>query len=128
MPKANETSIDVIGYAAQIASLIGAHIIKVKVPDETVFSKKVQEKYTKYSVKLNTIESRIAHIKQSAFANRRIVVFSGGAAKDEEILLNEIKGIKKGGGNGSIIGRNVFQRHKSDALEMLNKILDIYAE
>jgi class I fructose-bisphosphate aldolase len=37
-----------------------------------------------------------------------------------------VRGIRDGGGNGSIIGRNTFQRPKETALEMLNKIIDIY--
>ncbi len=31
-----------------------------------------------------------------------------------------------GGGNGSIIGRNSFQRERGDALAMLGKLVDIY--
>ncbi len=31
-----------------------------------------------------------------------------------------------GGGNGSIIGRNTFQRSREDALEMLAKLVAIY--
>jgi class I fructose-bisphosphate aldolase len=37
-----------------------------------------------------------------------------------------VLGIRDGGGNGSIIGRNTFQRPKELALEMLSKIIDIY--
>jgi fructose-bisphosphate aldolase, class I len=54
------------------------------------------------------------------------VVFSGGEAKDLGGVYEEVRGIRDGGANGSIIGRNTFQRPKEKALEMLNKIIDIY--
>ena len=41
-------------------------------------------------------------------------------------LLNDIREIRDGGGNGSIIGRNTFQRPRSEALNMLSQIIDIY--
>ena len=40
--------------------------------------------------------------------------------------MKEIEAIKKGGGFGSIIGRNSFQRPKDKALKLLNDIIDIY--
>ena len=70
---------------------------------------------------------RDSHIMQSSFAGKRIVVFSGGAAKNEDELLGEVQAIRDGGGNGSIIGRNSFQRPKAEALALLNKVMDLYA-
>ena len=65
---------------------------------------------------------------QGAFAGRRIVIFSGGAAVfDDDKLLDEIRAISAGGGFGSIIGRNSFQRSKAEALRMLAAVMDIYA-
>ena len=64
---------------------------------------------------------------QSCFAGRRIVVFSGGEAKDLDGLYNEVRAIRDGGGNGSIIGRNTFQRPREDALKMLDQLIKIYA-
>ena len=75
---------------------------------------------------LNSLSERIKHIKKCAFNSKRIVVFSGGNAKGDEEILTEIKQIKDGGGNGSIIGRNSFQRPKKQALNLLNKIIEIY--
>jgi len=63
---------------------------------------------------------------QSAFNGRRIVVFSGGEAKDLDGVFAEVRAVRDGGGNGSIIGRNTFQRPKKDAIEMLSKIVKIY--
>ena len=55
------------------------------------------------------------------------MIFSGGSKKDnDQAIYDEIKEIHKGGGFGSIIGRNSFQREKGAALEMLGKVMDIY--
>ena len=66
------------------------------------------------------------HIVQSCFKGKRIVVFSGGGKKDLNGLYDETKAIYLGGGNGSIIGRNTFQRDRKEALFMLNNIINIY--
>ena len=127
LTKTDETAIDVIAYAAQIASLIGAHIIKVKIPSNVISSKEAKSKYKDYNVKLETIEDRIRHIKTSAFNGKRIVLFSGGASKGLDTLYEEVTAIKNGGGNGSIIGRNTFQRPKNEAIDMLKKLIQIYS-
>ena len=123
--KEAETSIDTISYSAHIAALLGAHIIKVKPPTSLVSENSLEEKYNA-SMNLASLSDRINHIKKCAFNFKRIVVFSGGNAKGDKEILEEIKLIKEGGGNGSIIGRNTFQRPKKDALNLLNNIIDIY--
>ena len=120
-----ETSIDTISYATHIAALLGAHIIKVKPPTSLVAESSLKEKYKKL-INLNSLSDRIKHIKNCAFNSKRIVVFSGGNAKGDKEILEEIKQIKAGRGNGSIIGRNTFQRPKKEALNLLNNIIEIY--
>jgi fructose-bisphosphate aldolase, class I len=66
-------------------------------------------------------------VVQCTFNGRRIVIFSGGPAEAEETLLDEMRGIRDGGGFGSIIGRNSFQRKKPEALRLLDTIMKIYA-
>ena len=124
--KDGETSIDIIGYAAHIAALLGAHIIKVKPPSANVEQSSCKELYEREKLEISNLSARIKHIKRCAFNSKRIVVFSGGNAKSNEEMLSEIKNIKNGGGNGSIIGRNTFQRPKIEAIKMLNSIIDIY--
>lgn len=124
LSKEGEIGIDVCAYAAHMAALIGAHIIKVKPPTahiEQIEAKKIYE-----NMELNSLQKRIKHIKQACFNGKRLVVFSGGINKNIDDLYNEIQEIYDGGGSGSIIGRNSFQRSRKDALEMLNKIIDIY--
>jgi len=121
-----ETAIDVVSYATQIAALIGTHIIKVKLPTDHVEQKGLKELYEKNSVPITTLSDRVRHIMRCAFDGRRIVVFSGGGKKDNDAIFEEAHAIKSGGGTGSIIGRNSFQRKRSDALDMLGKIVEIY--
>jgi class I fructose-bisphosphate aldolase len=68
----------------------------------------------------------VRHCVQAAFNGRRIMVFSGGAAKGEDSVYDDARAIRDGGGNGSIIGRNTFQRSREDAMTMLNRLVEIY--
>ncbi len=126
LDKAGETALDICAYAAHIAALMGAHIIKVKPPTDVVSLEAAKKTYQTQSIDRSTLASRVAHVVQACFAGKRIVVFSGGEAKDLEGLYNEVRGLRDGGANGSIIGRNTFQRPKAEALAMLAKIIDIY--
>ena len=121
-----ETAMDVCAYAAHLACLIGAHIIKVKPPTSAMFLEAAEKVYAAQKIEVATLTARISHVVQSCFNGRRIVVFSGGEAKDLDGIFNEARAIRDGGGNGSIIGRNTFQRPRQDALAMLDSIIKIY--
>ena len=127
LSSAGETALDVCAYATHIAALMGAHIIKVKLPTDKLEQSGLSELYESGKVKYSTLTERVRHVMRSAFDGRRIVVFSGGGKKDDAAILDEAKAIRDGGGTGSIIGRNSFQRSKEDALRLLAKIVDIYA-
>ncbi|MDH3699807.1 MAG: class I fructose-bisphosphate aldolase [Alphaproteobacteria bacterium] len=124
--KDGENAIDVTAYAAHLAAEMGAHIIKVKPPTDFIELDDARKVYESENIDVSTLSARISHIMQSAFNGRRIVVFSGGAAKDLDGVFNEIRQVRDGGGGGSIIGRNTFQRKREDALEMLDTIIKIY--
>ncbi|HHI67855.1 MAG TPA: class I fructose-bisphosphate aldolase, partial [Planctomycetes bacterium] len=127
LSKEGETAVDVAAYAAQIACQLGAHIVKVKPPTKHVELEAARKVYEKYQIPIDTLADRVRHVVQSAFNGRRIVIFSGGPSKGSlEEVYEEIRGIHAGGGFGSIIGRNSFQRPKEEALKMLNTIMDIY--
>ncbi len=126
LSKAGETAIDICAYGAHIAALIGAHIIKVKPPTAALENLEAIKVYDKQKIAVRTLEERIAHVVQSCFNGKRIVVFSGGNAKTENEIYDEVRSLYKGGANGSIIGRNTFQRPRSEALAMLDKIIKIY--
>ena len=126
LSKKGETAIDVVAYATQIAAQLGAHLIKVKPPSEYIELEEAKKVYQKYNIPIGTLADRVRHVVQSAFNGKRIVIFSGGPAKGEKDVLEEIRQINKGGAFGSIIGRNSFQRKKQDALKFLDEIIQIY--
>ena len=126
LSKEGETAIDVIGYSAQIAAQLGAHIIKVKLPTAHIEQDAARKVYEKEQIPIGTLAERVRHVVQCTFNGRRIVIFSGGAAQSDETILDEIRSIYSGGGFGSIIGRNSFQRPKPEALRLLNNIIEIY--
>ena len=101
-------------------------MIKVKPPKDYVEQAEAKKVYEKYNVPLKTLADRVRHVVQSAFSGRRIVIFSGGEAKDASAIIEEIKAIRDGGGFGSIIGRNSFQRPKDEALKLLRDVMNIY--
>ncbi|WP_019996747.1 class I fructose-bisphosphate aldolase [Aureimonas ureilytica] len=125
--KAGETGLDIIAYAAHMAALLGATIIKVKLPSDHIDLAEAKSTYEKNDIATTSAADRVRHIMQASFAGKRIVVFSGGAAKNTDELLDEVRAIRDGGGNGSIIGRNSFQRSREDALKLLAEVMDLYA-
>ena len=126
LDKAAETALDICAYAAHMAALLGAHIIKVKPPGAHIALEAAKKTYEAQKIDGSTLAKRVEHVVQAAFNGKRIVVFSGGEAKDLESLYDEVRGLRDGGANGSIIGRNTFQRPKAEALAMLSRIIDIY--
>jgi len=126
LTKEGETAMDVCAYAAHMAALLGAHIIKVKPPAQALYQDAAKKVYEAQKIDISTLDKRIAHVVQSCFNGRRIVVFSGGEAKGDEGIAAEARAIHQGGGNGSIIGRNTFQRPRDKALELLGKLTEIY--
>jgi class I fructose-bisphosphate aldolase len=126
LSKPGETAIDVTAYAAHMATLLGAHIVKVKPPTEFLEQAEAKQVYEKQKIDVASLKARIAHVMQCCFDGRRIVVFSGGAAKDLEGVYAEARAIRDGGGSGLIIGRNSFQRPRAEALKMLATLTDIF--
>jgi len=127
LSKAGETALDIVAYAAQIACQLGATIVKVKPPSPHLELEAARKVYEEAEIPRETLAQRVSHVVQSAFNGKRIVIFSGGSKKDsDQAVFDEIREIHQGGGFGSIIGRNSFQREKGAALEMLTEIMDIY--
>ncbi len=125
--KDGETAIDVVAYAAQIACQLGAHIVKVKPPTAHIEQEAAKKVYEKQRIPIGTLAERVRHVVQASFNGRRIVIFSGGEAKDTAAIMDEVRAIRDGGGFGSIIGRNSFQRPRAEALDFLRQVMDIYA-
>ncbi len=124
--KDGETAIDVVAYGAHMAAQLGAHIIKVKLPSAHLDLPEAKKVYEEKKIPVKTMAERVRHIMQCCFAGRRLVVFSGGATKGEDSVYDDARAIFEGGGNGSIIGRNSFQRPREESLKMLDNIMKIY--
>ncbi|MDH5740019.1 MAG: class I fructose-bisphosphate aldolase [Nitrospira sp.] len=127
LSKEGETAIDVVAYAAQIAAQLGAHVIKVKLPSAHLEQSAAKKVYEAEKIPIKTLAERVKHVVQSAFDGRRIVIFSGGAKSEDKNVFDEARAIRDGGGFGSIIGRNSFQRPKPEAVKFLRTIMGIYA-
>ncbi|MGB3717740.1 MAG: class I fructose-bisphosphate aldolase [Candidatus Promineifilaceae bacterium] len=128
LSRKGETALDVAAYAAHVAAQIGAHVIKVKLPSAHLELEEAKQVYEMYQVPRETLTERVRHVVQSTFNGQRIVIFSGGAKKNDDLaILEEARAIRDGGGFGSIMGRNVFQRQREDALRLLEAMMKIYA-
>jgi class I fructose-bisphosphate aldolase len=121
-----ETALDVVAYAAHLAAELGAHVIKVKPPKAVLGKEDARKAYEKHPVRMDSLADRVRHVVQCAFQGRRLVVFSGGEAKSAADILEEARQIRAGGGTGSIIGRNTFQRPRAEALKLLADVVDAY--
>lgn len=126
LSKEGETAIDVVAYAAHIAAQLGAHFIKVKPPTQHVEQDAARKVYEKEKIQIGSLADRIRHVVQASFGGRRIVIFSGGEAKSDKDVLEEIKALKAGGAFGSIIGRNSFQRSFQDGVKLLREVMAVY--
>ena len=127
LSKEGETAIDVVAYAAQIAAQLGAHVIKIKLPTDHLEQAAAKKVYESEKVPIKSLAERVRHVVQSSFNGRRIVIFSGGAKSADANVFEEARAIREGGGFGSIIGRNSFQRPKAEAIKFLQTVMGIYA-
>lgn len=127
LSKDGETGIDISAYAAQVAAQLGAHVIKVKPSTAHLEHADAKKVYESQQIPVATLAERTKHVIDSAFAGRRIVIFSGGPAKGDAEVLAEIRELAAGGAYGSIVGRNAFQRPRAAAIELLHAVQDVYA-
>ncbi len=128
LSKEGETAIDIAAYGAHIAALLGAHVIKIKLSTDHLELAEAKKVYEDVGIPIAEQAERVRHCVEAAFAGRRIVIFSGGARKGTEGVLEDARAIRAGGGNGSIIGRNAFQRPRDEALKLLADLVAIYRE
>jgi len=126
LAKEGEQAADITAYAAQVACQLGAHIVKVKPPKDVVYQDEAKKVFEKFNIPTKTLADRVRHVVQSCFNGKRIVIFSGGEAKDDAAVIDEVKQIAAGGGFGSIMGRNAFQRPRDQALKLLGDVMNVY--
>jgi class I fructose-bisphosphate aldolase len=129
LSKPGETALDVTAYAAHIAAELGAHIVKVKLPTAFLEQAEAKKVYDKEQIPAATLADRVRHVVQATFNGRRIVIFSGGATKpNDDDVIEEAQAIREGGGFGSIIGRNSFQRPEAQARKLLDRLMTEFAK
>jgi class I fructose-bisphosphate aldolase len=126
LAKEGEQAVDITAYAAQVACQLGAHIVKVKPPKDVVYQEEAKKVFEKFSIPTKTLADRVRHVVQSCFAGKRIVIFSGGEAKDDAAVMEEVKQLAAGGAFGSIMGRNAFQRPHDGALKLLGDVMNVF--
>ncbi len=126
LSKDGETATDVVAYAAQIAAQLGAHVIKVKPPKDHIEQAAAKKVFEKYGISTKTMADRVRVVMEGAFNSKRVVIFSGGESKGTAELLEEIRGIRDGGGMGAIMGRNAFQRPREEAIALLKDVMAVY--
>ncbi len=126
LSKEGEQAVDVIAYSAHVSCQLGAHVVKVKPPKDFVEQAEAKKVFEKYGIPTKTMADRVKHVIQSSFNGKRIVIFSGGETKSTDELLEDVRGIAAGGGFGSIMGRNAFQRPRAESLKLLADVMDVF--
>jgi class I fructose-bisphosphate aldolase len=126
LSKEGEQAVDVVAYSAHVSCELGAHVVKVKPPKDFVEQAEAKKVFEKYAIPTKTMADRVRHVVQSSFNGKRIVIFSGGETKTTDELLDDVRGIAAGGGFGSIMGRNAFQRPRGEALKLLGDAMEIF--
>jgi fructose-bisphosphate aldolase, class I len=125
LSKDGETALDVSAYAAHLACQLGAHIVKVKPPTAHIEQQDEARKFYD-NIPRDTLADRVRHVVQAAFNGKRIVIFSGGPAKGTDAVLEELRQLAKGGANGTIMGRNAFQRPRKEGVALLKSAIQIF--
>lgn len=124
--KEDETAVDVISYSAHLACQLGATVVKVKPPTAHIAQDAAKKVFEKQRIKIDTLADRVRLVVQSCFNGKRVVIFSGGEAKSDQEVLEDVRGLAAGGAFGSIMGRNAFQRPKAEGVKLLREVMAIF--
>ena len=125
LTKQGETAVDIVAYAAHMAALLGAHIIKVKPPTaqlELEAAKKVLRRPASPSER-----SRSGSPTWSSPASTAAASWSSPVVRRRTSTVSITRS-----GNSVTAGRtapssaNTFQRPREESLAMLSQIIDIY--
>jgi class I fructose-bisphosphate aldolase len=100
---------------------MGADVVKLNMPK--IDADKDKDSPAPYNEGGFTQEDAISHCVESA--GRSLVVLSGGSKIDDAALLEQTSAVMGAGGSGVIYGRNVWQRERSEALEIIGQIKEI---
>jgi class I fructose-bisphosphate aldolase len=119
--------VDLIAYAAQEAAQMGAHVIKVKPPKDQVALPRGEAGVREVRhPDQDASPTASGHVVQSTFNGKRIIIFSGGEAKDTPAVLDGDPRHPRRRRLRLDHGRNSFQRPKDEALKLLRDVMGIY--
>ena len=123
--KDGETALDIVAYAAHMAALMGAAHHQGEAAQGRRRPGRGQEGLREGRGADGDLaeRSRTSCRRLRRPAHGRVLRRRG---QGHRRLLEEIRQIRDGGGYGSIIGRNTFQRPKAQALELLDEAIKIY--
>jgi class I fructose-bisphosphate aldolase len=122
--KGGQTTFYAIDYAARLAMEMGADVVKLNMPKiDPEKDKLTPAPYNELEI---TQEDAIRQVVDSA--GRSLVVLSGGSKVDDDQLLGQTRFIMGAGGSGVIYGRNVWQRERKAALDVIEQIKEIMLE
>jgi fructose-bisphosphate aldolase, class I len=119
--KGGRDSFYAIDYAARMAMEMGADVVKLNMPKlnpET--DRDAPAPYDELEV---TQAEAIRQVVESA--GRALVVLSGGSKASDEKVLEQTRLVMEAGGQGVIYGRNIWQRQRSEAVEIVEQIKEI---
>ncbi len=116
--KGGRDSLYAVDYAARVACELGADIVKINIPK---FHEELNEQSPEpYSRLRFSEEEAVRKVVRSA--GKTLVLFSGGEKVSDEELMAKARMAMDAGATGLIFGRNMWQRHYSDALRMTENI------
>ena len=116
-------SLYAVDYAARLALELGADVIKINLPRaHKAGAARHPHEYEALEGDDFEMTRRVV-----ASAGRTLVIFSGGAYKDDAGFLRSVELGMKAGAAGIIAGRNMWQRPRADALSIVRQVHEILA-
>jgi fructose-bisphosphate aldolase, class I len=119
--KGGKDSFYAVHYAARTASELGADVVKVNFPHP--------EKHDAVPAPyLTDLGSQEAIDQVVRAANRTLVLVSGGARADDDVMIEKAAESMSAGATGLIFGRNVWQRDHDESLRFVTRLRDVLAK
>lgn len=111
-------SLYAVDYAARLALELGADVIKINLPQP---HKQGAPRHPKQYESLEGDEYEMTR-RVVASAGRALVIFSGGSYKDDDSFVGSVEMGMRAGAAGLIAGRNMWQRPRDEALEVIQRV------
>ncbi len=113
-------SLYAVDYAGRLALELGADVVKLNLPRAHKESPRAPKDYNELEGDRFEMTRRVV-----ASAGRALVVFSGGSYEDDGPFLADVEMSMRAGAAGLIAGRNMWQRPRSQALGLVERVQGI---